>query len=58
MTPFCPLCNRPPVLVFSDGKQAFCGNDACTMFVWDSTMGLDDNLMAARELKLPGDAPS
>ena len=47
LTPNCPLCGSPPMMVMADGEQAFCGNDRCVLLIWDSTKSLDDNLMDA-----------
>jgi hypothetical protein len=38
---------------FIDGGQAFCGNDNCTLLLWDPTKSLDDNLLDAGVVKLP-----
>ena len=48
LTPDCPLCGHPPMMVFDGGTQAFCGNDDCTLLMWTPTKTLDANLMDAR----------
>lgn len=53
LTPFCPLCDKGPVMVFGFGAQAWCGNDDCTLLVWDMTKSLDDNLTDAGMIQLP-----
>jgi hypothetical protein len=53
LTPDCPLCGHPPVMVF--GTQAFCGNDACTLLLWSPALTLDENLMDAGFVRLPGE---
>lgn len=51
LTPRCPLCDQPPVMVF--GTQAFCGNeDGCTLLLWNPYLGLDDNLLDAGVVKI------
>jgi hypothetical protein len=52
LTPCCPLCGEPPMVVFG-GVQAWCGNDACTILTWTPTKSLDDNLTDASVVKLP-----
>ena len=51
LTPNCPLCGWLPVMAF--GVQAFCGNDDCTLLLWDRSLSLDDNLLDAGVIKLP-----
>lgn len=53
LTPRCPLCGQPPVMVFGGGTQAFCGNDDCHMFTWDQTLSRSGNLQAADFIQLP-----
>lgn len=49
LTPLCPLCGQPPMMVMGGGTQAFCGNDdGCTLLTWDPSLSLDENLMNAR----------
>lgn len=48
LTPLCPLCSTPPVIVLDSGRQSFCGNDACPALVWDQHIGLDELLTNAR----------
>ena len=52
LTPNCPLCGRPPLFAFGN-EQAFCGNDDCTLILWDPTLSLDDNLMDAGVVQFP-----
>lgn len=47
LTPLCPLCSTPPVIVLDGGRQSFCGNDACPTLAWDQHLGLDDLLTNA-----------
>ncbi len=35
LTPTCPRCHRPPVILLGGGRQAFCGTDDCEVFTWD-----------------------
>jgi hypothetical protein len=42
----CPFCDEPPEFVVG-GTQAFCGNNSCTLLMWNPTVSLDDNLMDA-----------
>ena len=35
LTPGCPWCGGPPLLVMGGGTQAFCGNDDCDCLTWD-----------------------
>ena len=53
LTPRCPQCDQLPMMVFGGGTQAFCGNDDCNILMWTPTKSLDDNLLDAREIKLP-----
>jgi hypothetical protein len=48
--PVCPVCSQPPVFVLGGGTQAFCGNEDCRVFVWDSTLSRDELL--ARESRI------
>ncbi len=48
LTPDCPLCGQPPMMVFGGGTQAFCDNDDCTLIFWNPSLSLDDNLLDAR----------
>jgi len=52
VTPDCPFCGQPPVMIFGGGTQAFCGNDDCTLLKWDPSKTLDENLLDAREVDL------
>lgn len=52
LTPGCPMCGDPPVLELSNGHQAFCGNDDCTLLMWDPLVSLDENLMNAGTVRL------
>ena len=36
-TPFCPACKKPPVMLLGGGTQAFCGDSACRVMVWNPT---------------------
>ena len=53
LTPHCPLCDEPPVMTLTGNVQAFCGNDDCTILLWNPSLSLDDNLMDAGVVKLP-----
>ena len=45
LTPDCPLCGHPPMMVFGGGTQAFCGNDnGCPVLTWDPSVSRQDNL--------------
>ena len=44
LTPNCPLCDEPPKFIVGI-TQAFCGNDQCTLWFWNPTASLDDNLL-------------
>jgi hypothetical protein len=56
LTPRCPVCDSPPVMVFGGGTQAFCGNDDCSTVTWNPAESLDDNLLDVHfvELRSPG----
>lgn len=54
LTPDCPMCGKPPLFGFGD-SQAFCGNNDCTLILWDPSLSLDDNLMDAGVVHLPGE---
>jgi hypothetical protein len=53
LTPDCPLCGHPPVMMFGDGTQALCGNDDCTLIFWDPSVSLDGNLLDAGMVHFP-----
>jgi hypothetical protein len=55
LTPNCPLCGQPPL--FAAGPaQAFYGNrDNCTLILWNPSLSLDENLMDAGVVHLPGE---
>lgn len=53
LTPNCPICGHPPMMVFGGGTQAFCGNDDCTMLNWTPTLSREDNLNDAQIIQLP-----
>lgn len=52
LTPDCPLCRRPPMMVFG-GVQAWCGNPDCPILCWNPAKSLDDNLMDAGTVQFP-----
>ena len=54
-TPRCPLCDGPPAMVCGGATQAFCGNDDCTLICWNMLLSLDENLLDAGVVHLPGD---
>ena len=47
LTPGCPICGEPPMMVFGDGTQAFCGNDDCRLLCWNPTVSAAGNLANA-----------
>ncbi|HEY2088624.1 MAG TPA: hypothetical protein VGH54_21715 [Mycobacterium sp.] len=53
-TPTCPLCGKPPLFAFGT-EQAFCGNDDCTLILWNPSVTLDENLLDAGVVRLPGE---
>ena len=52
LTPRCPQCDSPPMMVFGGGTQAFCGNDDCNTLTWNPTHSLDQNLMAVNFVEI------
>lgn len=52
LTPACPVCGKPPVMVFGGGSQAFCGNDDCSTLCWNPMKSLDDNLLDTHFVEL------
>lgn len=34
-TPNCPVCKKPPVMLYGGGTQAFCGDPACQVMTWN-----------------------
>jgi hypothetical protein len=52
LTPDCPMCGEPPMMVFGGGTQAFCGNDYCPVFTWDPSKSRDHFLETAREISI------
>lgn len=53
LTPHCPLCDWPPVMMLPGGIQAFCGNDDCTLLCWNPSLSLDANLLDAGVVLFP-----
>lgn len=52
LTPDCPVCSQPPVMVFGGGTQAFCPNRQCSTLTWNPMKSLDDNLMDTNFVEL------
>jgi hypothetical protein len=55
VTPGCPLCGQQPVMILGGGTQAFCGNDDCTLLLWNPSLSLDENLLDAGLVRFPED---
>lgn len=53
LTPRCPLCDGPPLLLFPSTTQVFCGNDDCTLILWNPSLSLDANLLDAGVVRFP-----
>ena len=53
LTPLCPLCSEPPIMVLGGGTQAFCGSDDCVLLTWNPSLSLDDNLLDAKGIDFP-----
>lgn len=51
LTPTCPVCGHPPMMVFGGGTQAFCGNGDCRLLSWTPTLSLDENLLDAEVVR-------
>jgi hypothetical protein len=47
LTPLCPLCSTPPVIVLDGGRQSFCGSEGCPTLAWDQYVALDELLANA-----------
>ena len=43
LTPDCPWCRQPPMMVMGGGTQAFCGTDDCNCLTWDPSMSEAQN---------------
>jgi hypothetical protein len=54
LTPGCPLCGQLPLFALGPA-QAFCGNDDCTLILWNPSLSLDANLTDAKMVHLPGE---
>lgn len=54
LTPNCPLCGQPPLFAFGP-TQALCGNDNCTLILWDPSVSLEGNLTDAGMVRFPGE---
>jgi hypothetical protein len=52
LTPGCPLCGELPEFAIGP-TQAFCGNDDCTLLLWNPSLSLDANLLDAGVVNLP-----
>ena len=52
----CPSCGRLAAFSIQPaaGKQAFCGNDDCRIFMWDPTLSLAANWANLKEVDLTG----
>ena len=53
LTPGCPFCGEPPLFAIGP-TQALCGNDDCTLIMWDPSLSLDENLTDAGVVHFPG----
>lgn len=51
----CPLCGQPARLVVGE-RQAFCGNDDCQVFTWDTAHTREQFLAQAKTIDLRGQA--
>ena len=53
LTPCCPLCGEPPVMVMGCGTQAFCGNgDSCPVMTWNPTESRETFLRTAKQIEI------
>lgn len=50
VTPLCPLCSTPPIIVLDGGRQSLCGNDECPALAWDQFVSLDELLTNAHSV--------
>jgi hypothetical protein len=57
VTPTCPLCSQPPVIVLDVGRQAFCGSDDCPVLTWDMSTPLDELLTTYQSVSLDEAVP-
>lgn len=48
----CPRCGTLPELVVGD-RQAFCGNEDCSVFTWDLSQDAATFEATARTIELP-----
>jgi hypothetical protein len=54
LCPRCPACGGLPVIQFY--QQAFCGTDACEIWVWNPAKSAVDNLANQGEVTITGES--
>lgn len=52
MTPNCPHCGQPPLFVFGEGTQAWCGNTDCDVLAWNPTQTTEELEAHRKEIDL------
>ena len=53
LTPRCPLCDEPPMMVMGGGTQAFCGNgEGCPVWTWNPTESREHFLRTAKQIEI------
>lgn len=55
LTPDCPLCGQPPLLVLGDATQAWCGTENCRTLTWNPSKTVDENLLKVNFVDLAPD---
>ena len=56
LTPDCPWCGQPPVMVMGGGTQAFCGTDTCPCLTWDPSKSGAENRRNVNVVSFTGDS--
>ena len=53
LTPCCPMCGEPPMMVMGGGTQAFCGNgDGCPVMAWNPMNSREEFLRTAKQIEI------
>ena len=52
LTPTCPRCHQPPIMVLAGGGQAFCGTDDCPVVTWSPLQTAEEFEATAQPLQV------
>jgi hypothetical protein len=57
LSPRCPLCSSPPVIMLGGGTQAFCGDDDCPTLTWNPMESPEEFRRTARPVEIVESGP-